>query len=162
MECMRQTEGRSGSQQHMDVIRPYTDPGLKKNMKRFSAFIRSLLEIGLLGWCWQPEEVVGCFFVWKKCKVKRRLIVDARASNQHFKAPPSVALASVETLTRIEMMAASGHENDEEYLERVMREQQLFCSISISFLSGSCSGSCSFKKEISFFYLNITTTQQLP
>ena len=50
---------------------------------------------------------VGLFFVHKSKGDKIRLILDCRPSNQMFSAPPSTPLATVESLSSIELEAAA-------------------------------------------------------
>ena len=83
----------------------YWDPVLKWNRaKRLLLFAR-LLEIGLL----RPrlkgtaKHFLGIFFVNKKGKRQKRLILDARAVNWSFVSPPSVNLCSSEAMARIEV-----------------------------------------------------------
>ena len=80
------------------------DPVLKSNRaKRMRLFAR-LLEIGLL----RPRSketakyFLGIFFVNKKDKKQKRLILDARIVNWAFVSPPRVSLCSSEGMARIE------------------------------------------------------------
>ena len=86
----------------------YWDPVLKRNRaKRMKLFAR-LLEIGLL----RPrpkgtaEYFLGIFFVNKKGKKQKRLILDARIVNWAFVSPPGVSLCSSEGMARIECVTA--------------------------------------------------------
>ena len=51
---------------------------------------------------------MGLFFVHKSKGGKIRLILDCRPSNQMFEAPPSTPLATIESLSSIELEAAAG------------------------------------------------------
>ena len=83
----------------------YWDPVLKRNRsKRLQLFAR-LLAIGLL----RPrlngaaKHFLGIFFVDKKGKKQKRLILDARIVNWSFVSPPGVSLCSSEAMGRIEV-----------------------------------------------------------
>ena len=58
-----------------------------------------LIKIGLLRCCDEATEHVGLFFVYKKNKTLR-MICDARRSNARFQEPPSVKLATGDSLSR--------------------------------------------------------------
>ena len=51
----------------------------------------------------EVRETVGLFFVEKPGKDTTRLIIDARNSNIHFRAPPGVSLLTPEGLARVEL-----------------------------------------------------------
>ena len=83
----------------------YWDPVLKRNRpKRMKLFAR-LLEIGLL-WL-RPKGTakyfLGVFFVNKKDKKQKRLILDARIVNRAFVSPRGVSFCSSEGMARIEV-----------------------------------------------------------
>ncbi|CAK0897324.1 unnamed protein product, partial [Prorocentrum cordatum] len=94
--------------------RVYMDLVLKRNSKRYRTFVRDLARRGLLGVTSRPAELAGIFFA-AKTSLALRLIIDARRSNGHFRAPPSVRLLSSEGFGRIEVELPPGtHPSSEE------------------------------------------------
>ena len=87
---------------HSERIKPHMDPVLERDHGKYVGFVRELLGRGVLQWTLDPAEFVGLFFVPKKDN-RLRLIVDARASNQHFRAPPGVVLAGPEVFANLEV-----------------------------------------------------------
>ncbi|CAK0879112.1 unnamed protein product [Prorocentrum cordatum] len=87
--------------------RLYMDPALKRNPKSYCAFLRDLAGRGLLGVTARPAESVGLFFV-AETNGAQRMIIDARRSNGHFRAPPGVQLLSSEGFGRIEIELPPG------------------------------------------------------
>ena len=47
------------------------------------------------------REIVGIFFVWKKGRLKMRVILDARRTNRRFKPSPPVSLLTAEGFASI-------------------------------------------------------------
>lgn len=90
------------------TIKPYMDPALQRNKRRYKRFLQDLQGRGLLHFTRQPQEFVGVFFVKKKSGALR-LIIDARPANRRFRDPPGVHLCTAEGLARIEVeMAEAG------------------------------------------------------
>ncbi|CAK0797401.1 unnamed protein product, partial [Prorocentrum cordatum] len=87
--------------------RLYMDPVLKRNPKSYRTFLRDLAGRGLLGVTARPAESVGLFFV-AKTNGAQRMIIDARRSNGHFRAPPGAQLLSSEGFGRIEIELPPG------------------------------------------------------
>ena len=80
----------------------YYDPVLKKNKCFYKKFIRDLYKRGMLRFTKEPKEECGMFFVTKKSGALR-FICDARRANARFKLPPGVALATGDSLSRLEV-----------------------------------------------------------
>jgi hypothetical protein len=84
---------------HLGEPSIYTDPSLRSRSKYLS-FLQVLFARGILRWTTRCKSNVGVFCVSKK-NGKQRLIVDARAANRHFRAPPSTCLSTAEQLADI-------------------------------------------------------------
>ncbi len=69
-----------------DVPTPYWDPILKHSRGKRLAFYRILHRSGLLAFRRVARSRVGCFFVYKKDKLFRRLVIDARVTNALHRA----------------------------------------------------------------------------
>ena len=78
----------------------HTDPKLG-HRRTFLRFIARMHEIGLVKFVRRCHERVGVFVVWKNGREKMRVILDCRASNRHFRQPPSTELLSSEGFSRI-------------------------------------------------------------
>ena len=90
-------------------VTTYMDRVLSRRRGRYLEPVRGLLARGLVRLL-DPARVrarVGLFFVEKRGKSQSRLIIDARASNQFFRPPPTVRLISSEGLSRLEAGGAS-------------------------------------------------------
>eukprot|EP00435_Cladocopium_sp_Y103_P066614 s689_g28.t2 len=81
---------------------PYVDPLLRTSSRKYADFCRMLHDRGLVEYRSNGVERVGVFCVWKK-NGRQRLVIDARLSNLHFEAPPSVALATGSSFGLIEV-----------------------------------------------------------
>ena len=86
-------------------VKVYTDRKLLASREKYLSLIRRLVESGLFRLLLEEDaiEQVSIFFVIKKGKALVRLVIDARASNRHFVAPPGVSLCSTEGMSRIEV-----------------------------------------------------------
>ena len=84
--------------------RAYFDPILKRRPLAYAGLLRRLLRIGLIRWGRSCKCECGLFFVPKKSG-SLRMIVDARRINQLCRKPPSVQLATGDSLSRIEVPA---------------------------------------------------------
>eukprot|EP00974_Lingulodinium_polyedra_P039308 3768242-Lingulodinium_polyedra.AAC.1 len=71
----------------------YGDPALYGERKEYVEFVKEGLKRGIFRLGRRRKERVKAFFVAKKSGALR-LILDCRRSNQHFHAPPPVALFS--------------------------------------------------------------------
>jgi len=97
--------------------RPYQDPVLSRQRRHYVRFIRRLDRLGMLRWRRDRIESIGLFFVYKKDKVQRRMILDARRSNCHFGTPPGVDLLTSEGLGDIEIDTTCTTEHNENFFE---------------------------------------------
>eukprot|EP00971_Amphidinium_carterae_P324929 6454954-Amphidinium_carterae.1 len=72
------------------------DPKLKNSQNEYSGFIADLSRRGLdnVDWRKRAKSVVTPFFVWKKDRVRRRLILDCRRTNVMFGECPKLKVAS--------------------------------------------------------------------
>ena len=80
----------------------YMDPVLKHSPKLYHRFIKDLHSRGLIRYSRTPKGQCTVFFVRKKDTGSLRMIVDARGVNRECRSPPSVKLASPESLASIE------------------------------------------------------------
>lgn len=101
-----------------DFLQPYNDPALE-NRKFFLKFVKRLYDCGILSFTNNVRCRVGAFSVSKKPKEvdgvrvqRQRLILDCRATNMMFKAPPHTELGSLSSLSELELQ----------------RDQTLYCS----------------------------------
>ena len=85
-----------------EPIQIYMDPKLKNDLKEYCVFIRGLYQKGMLQFTSEPCDMISPFFVSKKSG-KQRLVLDCRAVNQRFRAPPRVALAAGCSWSRLEI-----------------------------------------------------------
>lgn len=81
-------------------VRPYTDPTLKNNSRKYAKLVHRALGTGLVELSLDCICELGIFFVKKNDKI--RLILDCRLANLHFLSPPSVELLTGEGLSNIE------------------------------------------------------------
>ena len=86
-----------------EYVTPYYDRVLVKDKKRYRRFVKDLNQRGLLRFTLHPKEFVGVFFVWKKGRLKMRLILDGRRPNRRFRRPPKARLCTSEGLAEIEV-----------------------------------------------------------
>ena len=82
-------------------ITPYVDPILKSSRRHYLAFCKRMLKAGLCRPSFKMREIVGIFFVWKKGRLKMRVILDARRTNRRFKPSPPVSLLTAEGFASI-------------------------------------------------------------
>ena len=82
------------------VRRPFMDPNLRGQRRRYVQVLSRLERCGLLEWRRRREPTVGLFAVWKKSG-RQRLIIDARLANLRFAAPDPVSLATGASLGSI-------------------------------------------------------------
>ena len=89
------------SQKH---IKPDLDEVFQKEPSKYIAFIKDLYERGMIEFREHAKSIITPFFVTKK-NGKLRLVLDCRASNQHFTPPPDIALAAGYTFGQLEVGA---------------------------------------------------------
>ena len=80
----------------------YVDPLLASCRGKYRDFIGDLDRRGLICWRRRVAEHVGLFFVRKK-DASLRFICDARRSNARFREPPTVRLATGDSLCRLQL-----------------------------------------------------------
>ena len=96
------------SQEYEEVLQEeglaglYTDPSLTNTQKVYGDFLKDLHKRGMIEFGRSAVIELGIFFVEKK-NGKLRMIVDARRLNQRCKKPPSVSLASGDSLANLEI-----------------------------------------------------------
>ena len=90
-------------QESLEFFKPYWDPASKHNPRKYRSFIKKLDSIGYLKYTLNPTEMAGVFFVKKSDGRRIRMIIDGRGANLRLRDPPSVALSTSETFSRIEM-----------------------------------------------------------
>ena len=83
-------------------IQIYMDPILKNNLNEYCVFVKDLFQKGMIQFTNTPKDMISPFFVAKKSG-KQRLVLDCRAVNQRFRAPPRVALAAGYSWSRLQL-----------------------------------------------------------
>ena len=76
---------------------------MRRNWRVLLRLIRMLFKIGLFRPTIRRKGEVGIFFVHKSKGCKIRLILDCRPSNQMFRPPSSIPLATTESMCAIEL-----------------------------------------------------------
>ena len=99
---LRSERSRADIERRQGPVKPYSDPLLVRNRRRYRRFILDLDARGMLRYTRFPKAHVGVFFVWKKGKLASTMILDAREANRAFGDPPGVKLCSAETFSKIE------------------------------------------------------------
>ena len=119
-ERMKRPHAEVVADEHrLGPIRPYWDPVLSKNRRKFLSLMRALkkLELVMCLPAGRAREQAGLFLVKKPGKAQSRIIVDARRANRVFARPPAVELSSAETFGRIEVvLPANGSTECGDYL----------------------------------------------
>jgi hypothetical protein len=88
------------------VVKPYMDPGVARDKRKYAELLRKLDQSGMLSWKRSGRPSCDLFTVWKKASGgvrKQRLIVDCRRANETFGAPEPVRLATGQSLGGIEV-----------------------------------------------------------
>ena len=83
-------------------IQPYMDETLRSSAQAYNQFIVDIFERGMITFSRTAVSVITPFFVSKK-NGRLRLVLDCRASNQLFAAPPDIALAAGYTFAQLEV-----------------------------------------------------------
>ena len=83
-------------------IKPYLDEVFQKDPMQYVSFIRNLYDRGMLEFREVARSIITPFFVTKK-NGRLRLVLDCRATNQHFAPPPDIALAAGYTFGQLEV-----------------------------------------------------------
>ena len=104
---LRPVEEAAAEDAALGEIRPYWDPVLQRNRRKFLTLVRHLLRLGLVVAlpAGSAREHAALFFVKKPGKSKCSVIVDARRANRVFAKPPGVSMAIAETFARLELIA---------------------------------------------------------
>jgi len=102
-ERMRRPPEDVASDPLLKSLKVYSDPGLVRHRSRYREFVRDLKRRGMIEFTRDPAEICGVFFVYKKGRIMRRLIIDARRTNLHFRSPPHVSLITSEGLASFEV-----------------------------------------------------------
>ena len=92
------------------VVKPYMDPGVARDRRKYADLLRRLDLSGMLCWRRSGKPSCGLFAVWKKASGgvrKQRLIVDCRRANETFGAPEPVRLATGQSLGSVEVDSGS-------------------------------------------------------
>lgn len=88
--------------QRLGLRQAYSDPKLREH-RTYKRFISRLVDADILELSLEPnKEQVEMFFVGKK-DGRLRMVCDCRRSNQFFREPDKVRLATAESLTRVEL-----------------------------------------------------------
>ena len=98
-ERMRRPASEVSADPLFTELKAYSDPGLVRHRRHYAEFVRDLKRRHMVAFTRYPAESCGVFFVYKKCKKLRRLIIAARRCNLHFHRPPHVSLVSGEGLS---------------------------------------------------------------
>ena len=92
-----------GAAKQLQTIRkPYYDPILKVQPRKYVEFCKKLQASGLVEFHRTVYEEVGAFCVRKKNN-RQRLVIDSRLANMWFEEPESVQLCTSSTFARIEV-----------------------------------------------------------
>ena len=85
---------------------------LRRNRRSIVRWVKELAKTGIMCWKTHARCSVGMFCVDKK-GCRQRLILDARLVNAILRAPPHVALATSETMSRFEYLFKPGLSDSE-------------------------------------------------
>ena len=109
---------------------PYWDPALKNNPRNYRKFLQKLNEIDYLDFTLSPLEHAGVFFVWKSDRKRIRMIVDGRGANMRFHDPPSVALSTAETFSKIELEIPQEFAHDSRARQEFLQQLEIHVGLS--------------------------------
>lgn len=85
-------------------IKPYMDVVLQNDTEKYQTFVHDLYLRGMLQFTSQPKDMACPFFVNKK-NGRQRLVMDCRAINQRFRAPPLLKMAAGSSWSHVEIPA---------------------------------------------------------
>ena len=85
-------------------INPYMDVVLQKDTEKYQTFVHDLYLRGMLQFTSRPKDMACPFFVNKK-NGRLRLVMDCRAINQRFRAPPLLKMAAGSSWSHVEIPA---------------------------------------------------------
>ena len=83
-------------------VKPYMDEVLRSSPSLYHDFVGDLWDRGMLTFGTFKKAGITPFFVIKK-KGKLRLVLDCRATNEHFKKPPDIAMAAGYSFGQLEV-----------------------------------------------------------
>ena len=83
-------------------IKPYMDEVLRSSPPLYHEFVGDLYDRGMLTFGTFKKAGITPFFVIKK-NGKLRLVLDCRATNEHFKKPPDIAMAAGYSFGQLEV-----------------------------------------------------------
>ena len=85
-------------------IKPYMDVVLQNDTEKYQTFVHDLYLRGMLQFTSRPKDMACPFFVNKK-NGRQRLVMDCRAINQRFRAPPLLKMAAGSSWSHVEIPA---------------------------------------------------------
>ena len=103
--------------------RPHLDPSLR-NPRQYEKLIMLMYEKGMVEWSGCVQELCGLFTVWK-ASGKQRLIIDARRSNQWFRAPPKTRLATGDSFARLRAVGSCALELGQTDIQDAFYQMQM-------------------------------------
>ena len=106
--CCSQKKDHQQSVTHEGLSNIYYDPLLGHNDRVCSDFVCPLVKSGSLSFLLDSTCQSGIFCVYKK-NLSLRLILDARRSNQHFRASPK---ATGDSFSRVELLIGNLEEGE--------------------------------------------------
>lgn len=83
-------------------VKPYMDEVLRNSPSLYHEFVGDLYDRGMLTFATFKKAGITPFFVIKK-NGKLRLVLDCRATNEHFKRPPDIAMAAGYSFGQLEV-----------------------------------------------------------
>ena len=101
LRCMMLSEQEWGMiAENQTPVEPYMDPLLKNDLPEYALFVQDLYSKNMIDFCEAPSDFVTPFFVAKKSG-KLRMVLDCRAVNRRFKAPPPLPLSAGYSWSRL-------------------------------------------------------------
>ena len=85
-------------------IKPYMDVVLQNDTEKYQTFVHDLYLRSMLQFTSRPKDMACPFFVNKK-NGRQRLVMDCRAINQRFRAPPLLKMAAGSSWSHVEIPA---------------------------------------------------------
>ena len=129
-ERMRRPEDEVRNDEELEKQTVYSDPTLVRHRRKYATFVKDLASRSMVAFTRRPKETVGVFFVWKKGRVMRRLIIDARRANRHFRRAPHVDLVTGEGLAAIELELTQDDQIGGADLEAMLKQFNIHIGIS--------------------------------
>eukprot|EP00439_Symbiodinium_sp_Y106_P037111 s1103_g4.t1 len=82
---------------------PYWDPSLRQSLETRVDFLRWLYSVGIISFRRRIRSKVDVFFVKKKDPNAIRMVIDARVTNAHHRAPPVTRLGSGANFSELDL-----------------------------------------------------------